>query len=865
MPPKILDAALRYADQGASLVLLRAQSKVPVEEAWASAPRLTVEALKSRWRGHNIGVRLGEPSKIGKRYLHALDMDISDPRSADEAWAAAKAMFAGAGRWAAVISGSRGESRHLYFLTDKPFRKRNLARSSRKITTASGKTKRAWEIDLYGTGVQVVLPPSVHPDTGLTYEWEGEEPDLSDLTVVPSAEIERVLAQKPAAATTQRAGRERDPLSIAELETALFEVPFYDNRDGGLDYDDWRDVVFAVHEHYAGTDDEEEAFAVLEEWSALSDKHRSSELERVYDAIHDEDKRESRVTIASLVKRLRDYEADPRTRRERWERGGIAFRDERGRAREMEEQDRERREADERLHREIEDARARGLEHPGEWRVRIERDGNRDPVFSVESLCLMIARHEIIQAIFRTDQVTRELVLVYNEKHAKECERFGLSPRVPHGSYDERHHYLALREIILTEAPTWAAKRGFTKALINDAVLSATDSGAYSPFDRTAELFAERWDGKRRIHRFLTDYLGAEDTRATEAISEFILCAAAARYKFPGVRVDNMLVLQGEEGGGKNRVWQYLCHHNESAARPCLLETAADITNPREYIAQTHGKIIVHFSELTAMRRKDAQTVKDFVTRPSDEARLVYARSTVAVPRTWVLVGSTNEERFLIDTTGNRRFLVVRCIKPESDEHGVPKFNKRFADLIRERGQIWAEAMHRVMEAAKMKGGGPLDSWDIDPSVTDELREAQAEAMEDTTSSELAFEIANILDTPKPYEEVASVSVRRMTEEERAQKAICNQCTYDEIADWLGMSAEEFRRNGTRVIGEAFRYAPLKEWVREAKAAKHKGVNCRVWRRKGTDGSPTPVTPEAKNFDEHRVIAFSDTRRRRII
>jgi hypothetical protein len=33
------------------------------------------------------------------------------------------------------------------------------------------KTKTAWVIEVLGTGAQVVVPPSIHPGTGKTYEW----------------------------------------------------------------------------------------------------------------------------------------------------------------------------------------------------------------------------------------------------------------------------------------------------------------------------------------------------------------------------------------------------------------------------------------------------------------------------------------------------------------------------------------------------------------------------------------------------------------------------------------------------------------------------------------------------------------------
>ena len=71
-----------------------------------------------------------------------------------------------------VISGSGGEFRHIYFLAPTPLRSRKLAQSAGfdLVPDPSNPEKtikrRHWEIELFGTGKQAVIPPSIHPDTG---------------------------------------------------------------------------------------------------------------------------------------------------------------------------------------------------------------------------------------------------------------------------------------------------------------------------------------------------------------------------------------------------------------------------------------------------------------------------------------------------------------------------------------------------------------------------------------------------------------------------------------------------------------------------------------------------------------------------
>lgn len=171
----IIDKSLhRY---GFALHWLRPRSKRPIGKDWQSRPRASLDVLKHTYRdGYNVGVRLGEWSKTRDGYLHVLDIDIRVDGVAEEAWSELESIFPGVDfdTFPSVISGSGGDARHVYFVTDSPFSSRKIAHSKDFFRDEKGTKHWEWEIELFGTGKQVAMPPSIHPDSGKPYRWERE-------------------------------------------------------------------------------------------------------------------------------------------------------------------------------------------------------------------------------------------------------------------------------------------------------------------------------------------------------------------------------------------------------------------------------------------------------------------------------------------------------------------------------------------------------------------------------------------------------------------------------------------------------------------------------------------------------------------
>jgi hypothetical protein len=184
------------------------------------------------------------------------------------------------------------------------------------------------------------------------------------------------------------------------------------------------------------------------------------------------------------------------------------------------------------------------------------------------------------------------------------------------------------------------------------------------------------WDGVARLDAWLIKYAGAADNALHRAFARKMLCAAVRRVKQPGCKFDHVLVLQGRQDLGKSSLIRALCHD------PVWFTDQAKVgADAKETIERTAGSWIVELAELDGLSKREANSVKSFVTTVNDKARAAYARTVTEKPRQFVLIGTTNESAFLADLTGNRRWwpVLVTCC----DVTG----------LTAVRDQLWAEAV----------------------------------------------------------------------------------------------------------------------------------------------------------------------------
>ena len=231
------------------------------------------------------------------------------------------------------------------------------------------------------------------------------------------------------------------------------------------------------------------------------------------------------------------------------------------------------------------------------------------------------------------------------------------------------------------------------------------------------------WDGVPRAETWLVDLAGAQDTPFVRAISRMFLVAAVRRIRRPGCKFDEMLILETpDQGKFKSKALRALAVRDEWFSDEFELDA-----DRRELMETTGGIWIIEAGELKGLGNKDHNKLKAYLSRQEDRARLAYDRKVHRVKRQFVVFGTTNEEHYLSDPTGNRRYLPVRV-----REFDVPR-------LIAARDQLWAEA-------AALDLAHPEDEYiRLDPSLYKvAAAEQEKRRAQDSIHVELADALADV-------------------------------------------------------------------------------------------------------------------------
>lgn len=241
MKKDLLNEAKRLYDMGLAVHWLRPQSKIPVFSKWTSGERIGWDELKRTYhKGYNIGCRLGDASKVTEGYLAVLDVDIKsdNPIHKDQAYKWIEKHFPGLLDSTTITLSGRGlGSCHAWVKTKTPIDSRRLYSSPETCSVRMPSVKAtpeqikilgqkkidegyrirpAFEVDIMSIGKQVVLPPSIHPDTGDKYKWKNKLESISTIKLVEF----NLPAIKENTSTKEPVGDWR-PIEKLNLETRL--------------------------------------------------------------------------------------------------------------------------------------------------------------------------------------------------------------------------------------------------------------------------------------------------------------------------------------------------------------------------------------------------------------------------------------------------------------------------------------------------------------------------------------------------------------------------------------------------------------------------------------------------------------------
>lgn len=196
-----------------------------------------------------------------------------------------------------------------------------------------------------------------------------------------------------------------------------------------------------------------------------------------------------------------------------------------------------------------------------------------------------------------------------------------------------------------------------------------------------------RWDGKGRLDSWLKVFFGCmpydDDGEYSPDLDRYLrtvgskwLISAVARIMEPGCQADCCLVIEGEQGLKKSTSLKALFGSE-------WFTDQLDGIGSKDTDMQLEGVWCVEFSELDALSRHEASSVKAFISRAFERYVKKWAKRAERNDRQCIFAGTVNGSGYFKDETGNRRFWPVLCLKTDIE------------GLKANRDQLWAEALHR--------------------------------------------------------------------------------------------------------------------------------------------------------------------------
>lgn len=195
-------------------------------------------------------------------------------------------------------------------------------------------------------------------------------------------------------------------------------------------------------------------------------------------------------------------------------------------------------------------------------------------------------------------------------------------------------HGVFIPEMRVKAAVQYAAQKNRYCPIRTYLERCASDNAAFAEWDKIGEIF-----------------LGNPHHLATLAMQRMMIGAVARAFN-PGCSMSWLPILVGAQGVGK------------SMFSRCLVpdKLFSEITTPLETLMKEQYRLhVAWLLELPEIdhffNTKNIENFKNLITTRVDEVRRPYASLPESLYRRFVMIGTTNRNQFLVDSTGNRRFV----------------------------------------------------------------------------------------------------------------------------------------------------------------------------------------------------------------
>jgi putative DNA primase/helicase len=223
-------------------------------------------------------------------------------------------------------------------------------------------------------------------------------------------------------------------------------------------------------------------------------------------------------------------------------------------------------------------------------------------------------------------------------------------------------------EVDELEMGNWLTRQhwlpSMSRATLEEAVAMVAKRHRYHPVRDALARLQGRWDGEKRLGTWVRICCLEEDEwddkdplqQYLARVGTWLVMAICARVLTPGCKFDYMTIFEGPQGWGKSTL-----------AKLLGIDWFADtglVLGDKDSYQNLQGVLVYEWGELDSLTRSEVTKVKQFISSAKDRFRASFDRRPRDYPRQVVFIGTTNEDHYLVDPTGNRRMWPVRVTRP---------------------------------------------------------------------------------------------------------------------------------------------------------------------------------------------------------
>lgn len=253
-----------------------------------------------------------------------------------------------------------------------------------------------------------------------------------------------------------------------------------------------------------------------------------------------------------------------------------------------------------------------------------------------------------------------------------------------------------LKEVDAFNVAVCLERKGFKslpRETLRDAIHAVAERNSFD--SAQAWLNGLHWDGVPRVGQFIAKGFGAAESAYATAIGDYVWSALAGRIVEPGCKADMVPIAVGPQGCRKSSAVAAMSPKVEFFAELDLSLDEADLFRCMK------GKLVLELGELAGMRRKEAEHLKRFVAATSNSWVEKWQTTATNYPRRSIFFGTTNEDSFLSDPTGSRRWLPFEAGACDPDW------------IAANRDQLFAEGAHLFRAHGVMFANAELLARDV--------------------------------------------------------------------------------------------------------------------------------------------------------